>query len=889
MVKKQVNIFDKTIAKRFPDWKGFWAQAKTTLLSTLGATANNKTKFNAYFFTWKVYDYWKYNIYWGYQDQFFNKFYTRIAAAFLELQKRENLYNQLFSKVEAGAQKIVKLKDEEITTPGREVKKGTKKGMLADRRWDSEGKDISQARSININKPISAVDLIAGEYGTENRADWLQTEMETAYGLRTREGDKIKFNPNWATGKGHTHDKTNLSDNETWDRGQTKKIFKREEQPQQAQQIAKIVQSFSLSESSIGSFIIDYFIDLFYNNTIYLPPGAELKWDRIKQGFNYMSRDEIEGEKDEEGKPKKIRTDFDRLSFEQYQALKEQGEAVEDTLDLENLCRKRAEKTKYPLKDNTKQATLMKALNGLITAYTRDLYYPTLKGYDGIMNQITGFKEFKAELRDKTEISQYYKSIRKKPPQTFYCLLGKPGVGKSEISKTLAKAYKRPFNVIGMAGAAHRKILKGMRPTLDGARYGGIVESFVDCKANIFLTKADHEAVLTYLKGKEKKTKNQEEYIKWLETEIKSIDEQEKERGKLTAELATTTGTGKIRTQHGEEIRGDLITIETAILKKAKQDKIDALNGKAYDLPSKGPVILLDEAEKVKEMTVLFIMGQICDRELNYWYEDDFLEYGINLGEAIILLTANYAELVPDFVRSRCKFVNIQLLTYKERLNILQIRRDMIIREYFPAPQFTWENPDAAESAIDTYNKKNSKITPLIVDKGNNTISDYSNSTILLTPEQQRIRDLMSDKYLEACITETFGIREGIMNMVTTFDFLVKAKVRGVLDQLGNSLYMKPGTDEGITGRTREDIDDPDPQKEGSGLINLYFGAVLDGSGDRQPLSLIKKRDVEYRKTKKAEDGKAECVLNLVPNWDGYHKYNKNWIPESQKPKEPAV
>jgi len=53
------------------------------------------------------------------------------------------------------------------------------------------------------------------------------------------------------------------------------------------------------------------------------------------------------------------------------------------------------------------------------------------------------------------------------------------------------------------------------------------------------------------------------------------------------------------------------------------------------------------------------------------------------------MLTANYADLVPDFVRSRCKFVNIQLLNYKERLNILQIRRDMMIREYFPAPKFS--------------------------------------------------------------------------------------------------------------------------------------------------------------------------------------------------------
>jgi hypothetical protein len=229
-------------------------------------------------------------------------------------------------------------------------------------------------------------------------------------------------------------------------------------------------------------------------------------------------------------------------------------------------------------------------------------------------------------------------------------------------------------------------------------------------------------------------------------------------------------------------------------------------------------------------------------------------------------------------VRSRCKFVNIQLLTYKERLNILQIRRDMIIREYFPAPQFTWENPDAAESAIDAYNKRNSKIEPLIVDRDNHNLNDYSKSNILLTPLQQRIKGLMNDQFLELCITETFGIREGIMNLVTTFDFLVKALVREVLDDLPDSLYIKaPTIDEHGTGsksetyghglnKTREDINDMDPDKEGQGLMNLYFDPIVDGNGDRQALTLIKKRDVEYRKPKKTSEGKAECVLNLVPN-----------------------
>jgi hypothetical protein len=133
----------------------------------------------------------------------------------------------------------------------------------------------------------------------------------------------------------------------------------------------------------------------------------------------------------------------------------------------------------------------------------------------------------------------------------------------------------------------------------------------------------------------------------------------------------------------------------------------------------------------------------------------------------------------------------------------------------------------------------------------------------------------MSDKFLELCITETFGIREGIINLVSTFAFLIKAKVRKVIDQLPDTLLInKPnmtdghGTLEEDYGmglkRMREEIDDPDPTKDGQGLINLYFDPVIDGNGNRQPLSIIKKRDIEWRKPQKASEGKAECVLSLV-------------------------
>jgi hypothetical protein len=110
------------------------------------------------------------------------------------------------------------------------------------------------------------------------------------------------------------------------------------------------------------------------------------------------------------------------------------------------------------------------------------------------------------------------------------------------------------------------------------------------------------------------------------------------------------------------------------------------------------------------------------------------------------------------------------------------------------------------------------------------------------------------------------------MNIVNIISFLLKARVRKVLgdgsdpvNALPRTLFI-PTEGQDANGNERENIDDPDPKKEGEGLINLYFNAVRDGNGDKEPLTIMKKRDVEYRKEKKAEEGKAESVLNLVPS-----------------------
>src|SRR6185312_589361 len=101
--------------------------------------------------------------------------------------------------------------------------------------------------------------------------------------------------------------------------------------------------------------------------------------------------------------------------------------------------------------------------------------------------------------------------------------------------------------------------------------------------------------------------------------------------------------------------------------------------------------------------------------------------------------------MVPDFVRSRCKRVNIQLLKFEERLEILRNRRDAFAREYFPSNIRGEKEAGGIEIKYDEdeYNKK--------MDPDS------------FTPDQALIRERLNDDFLKLCITEEFGVRGGIM------------------------------------------------------------------------------------------------------------------------------
>src|SRR6185295_8092955 len=81
----------------------------------------------------------------------------------------------------------------------------------------------------------------------------------------------------------------------------------------------------------------------------------------------------------------------------------------------------------------------------------------------------------------------------KKMLQIFYVLLGKAGVGKSEICQRLAKALKRPIHIINVGGMEHVSELEGKAPFYSAANYGKITEAYVDKTTLIKYTLKDLE------------------------------------------------------------------------------------------------------------------------------------------------------------------------------------------------------------------------------------------------------------------------------------------------------------------------------------------------------------------------------------------------------------
>jgi len=99
------------------------------------------------------------------------------------------------------------------------------------------------------------------------------------------------------------------------------------------------------------------------------------------------------------------------------------------------------------------------------------------------------------------------------------------------------------------------------------------------------------------------------------------------------------------------------------------------------DANSKAPIVLFDEAEKVSNSAVLDALGKVLDPNVNSAHWDKFFEGLLNLKYCVFFLTMNWEERCPKFIKDRCQMVDIELLTYPQRIGVLKQFANRFIRQ----------------------------------------------------------------------------------------------------------------------------------------------------------------------------------------------------------------
>jgi len=308
--------------------------------------------------------------------------------------------------------------------------------------------------------------------------------------------------------------------------------------------------------------------------------------------------------------------------------------------------------------------------------------------------EVEGFAEFKMSLWEELRVA--HRNRRNKVPnfQVFPYLIGPPGTGKSEISRRLAEANKSPLWLINCAGIADPEYFEGKRPTLANASYGKCMAAFVESSALTEITIDDLKDDIHQIKFR-----------------IDPEDGLERERRNLT-----DWEKDKIAQIELEIKEWELENEERRNAKPAKKEKLTKKVGRR----SRAPIILLDEFEKMADQAAQDVIGKMTDRENNFSFMDNYFGFKLDLSNVQFLMTANYLDKVPQFIKDRGVPVNIELLSWATRKSILEGRFKKELRQF--------------------------------------KLAQHAN--------------LIDDKFIELCIPETWGIRGGINNVATTIRFL---------------------------------------------------------------------------------------------------------------------
>ena len=95
-----------------------------------------------------------------------------------------------------------------------------------------------------------------------------------------------------------------------------------------------------------------------------------------------------------------------------------------------------------------------------------------------------GLEKVKKRIMEYMAVLSYMQEQGMKPNGMILCLVGPPGVGKTSIAKSIAKASGRNFHRIALGGVRDEASIRGHRSTYVGAIPGRIVEGYIRARSN---------------------------------------------------------------------------------------------------------------------------------------------------------------------------------------------------------------------------------------------------------------------------------------------------------------------------------------------------------------------------------------------------------------------
>lgn len=200
-----------------------------------------------------------------------------------------------------------------------------------------------------------------------------------------------------------------------------------------------------------------------------------------------------------------MQTQIDQVQKEYY--LKEQIQAIRKELgedeDTDSITDEYEEKlAALKLPDDTREK-IAKEIHRLRQLNTQSPEYQVTRSYLDVVFDLPWNKATKSRinltraqaileedhygLKDVKEHILEYIAIRKlttKMRSPILCLVGPPGVGKTSVAKSIARAMGRNFARMSLGGVRDEAEIRGHRKTYIGAMPGRVLQNLIQAKAN---------------------------------------------------------------------------------------------------------------------------------------------------------------------------------------------------------------------------------------------------------------------------------------------------------------------------------------------------------------------------------------------------------------------